>query len=142
MIKKGDVYNMAVPEYIKPTNNKTDSWWINGLKNEAGKLNGFGIHAYATLAINLFYFISNTAFWLWGNVWYIDSVVLRAFFENFLLFFDVLIWFTYLPYLFISAIAQIIGAIKAKRISGIFIVNLILSFITPVVTVIAMSQCF
>lgn len=115
---------------------------MKGLLNEEGKLNGFGFHAYITLGINLFYFVANAAFWLWGNVWYIDSAFLKRFFEDFILFLDVLMWFTYLPYLFISSIVQVIYAVKVKKASGIFFANLILSLITPVVAVSAMSQCF
>ena len=133
---------MAIPEYIEFKKNKTDFCWLSGLKDEDGKLNGYGIHAYITLAINLFYFISNLAFWIWGNIWYIDSFALSVFFEEILLFFDVMIWFTYLPYLLVSVTAQIIGAVKAKKISGIFFINLILSVVSPVITVAAMYQCF
>lgn len=133
---------MAVPEYIESKKNKTDFGWLSGLKDEDGKLNGYGIHAYITLAINLFYFISNLAFWILGNIWYIDSFSLSVFFEEILLFFDVMIWFTYLPYLLVSVIAQIIGAVKSKKISGIFFINLILSVVSPVITVAAMYQCF
>lgn len=71
---------MAVPEYIKPPEKLESSFgWLSGLKDENGKLNRYGIHAYITLAINLFYFISNLAFWIWGNIWYIDNFALSLF---------------------------------------------------------------
>lgn len=134
---------MAVPEYIKPPEKSRNKFgWTNGLKKENGKLSAFEVHAYITLAINLFYFISNSAFALWGYVWYTDSDILSFLFENVVLVFDVFIWFTYLPYIFISLIVQIIGVIKADKVSVLFLVNLLLSVITPFITIFAMSQCF
>ncbi len=133
---------MDAPKHIKFSKNKICFDWTYGLKDNNGQLNGFGTHAYITLAINLFYFISNLAFWLWGNIWYIDNDIITFLFEDVLLLFDVLIWFAYLPYIFISTIVQIIGIIKVKKVSILFIVNLILSIITPFIIVDAMSQCF
>lgn len=134
---------MAVPEYIKPPEKPESSFgWMSGLKKDDGRLNALGLHLCITLAINLFYFISNSAFAIWGYVWYIDSDILSFLFENVILSFDVLIWFTYLPYIIISTFIQIIGAVKAEKVSGLFFVNLILSAITPFITVFAMSQCF
>ena len=105
---------MAVPDYIKPPEKSRNKFgWTNGLKKENGKLSAFEVHAYITLAINLLYLIPNSAFALWGYVWYTDSDILSFLFENVVLVFDVFIWFTYLPYIFISLIVQIIGVIKA-----------------------------
>ena len=133
---------MAVPEYISSEKNNFKLSWTNGLKNENGQLNCFGIHAYVTLAVNIFYFFSNSAFWIWGNIWSVDSDILVFLFEDILLVLDVLIWFTYLPYCIFSIIFQIVGIIKLKKTSGLFFVNLILSAITPYIIVKAMSQCF
>lgn len=133
---------MATPEYIKPKTKEKRSVLYNGLKEDNGNLNEFGKFTIASLIINLFYLLTNIAFWLWGNVWYIDSKILSVFFEDFILLLDVLIWFTYLPCIFVITIIQIVGMIKERKANIIFFVNLILSLITPIVIVNAMQQCF
>ena len=133
---------MATPEYIKPKTKEKRSVLYNGLKEDNGNLNEFGKFTIASLIINLFYLLTNTAFWLWGNVWYIDSKILSVFFEDFILLLDVLIWFTYLPCIFVITIIQIVGMIKERKANVLFFINFILSLTTPIVIVNAMQQCF
>jgi hypothetical protein len=111
---------MATPEYIKPKTKEKRSVLYNGLKEDNGNLNEFGKFTIASLVINLFYLLTNIAFWLWGNVWYIDSKILSVFFEDFILLLDVLIWFTYLPCIFVITIIQIVGMIKERKANIIY----------------------